>query len=217
MKFIVGLGNPGSRYTYTRHNIGWSVLDAIAVKEGVQFKPGKGDFLYARKTVEKKDCVFLKPTTFMNDSGVAVVQALDIFSPENVDIRNDLLVILDEFQLPLGMVRLKGMGGDGGHNGMASVIYHLQSERFPRLRCGIDKKFDAGRLVEYVLSPFADDEEEIVEKMTTHARDTALGFATMGIVRAMNVFNQSADQSSASSEGGDTSKNSTDQSGSAQA
>lgn len=124
MKLIVGLGNPGTRYTATRHNVGWRVLDAIAAKEGLHFKPGKGDYAFASKPVDNVECVFLKPMTFMNDSGVAVVQAVNTFG---VNVRYDLLVILDEFQLPLGAVRLKAMGGDGGHNGMASVVYHLQT------------------------------------------------------------------------------------------
>ncbi|HZV11850.1 MAG TPA: aminoacyl-tRNA hydrolase [Candidatus Kapabacteria bacterium] len=187
MKLIVGLGNPGPRYTFTRHNIGWRVLDAIAVKEDIQFKPGKGDYLLARKMIGKTDCAFIKPMTFMNDSGIAVAQALDIF---RADPGRDILIILDEFQLPLGSVKLKAMGGDGGHNGLASILYYLETERVARLRCGIDKNFEDGRLVDYVLSPFTDDEEPIVEDMVTLARDTALGFATMGTVRAMNTFNQ---------------------------
>lgn len=187
MKLIVGLGNPGPRYTFTRHNIGWRVLDAVAVKEDIQFKPGRGDYMFARKVIGKVDCALIKPMTFMNDSGIAILQALDVFRahPER-----DILIVLDEFQLPLGSVKLKAMGGDGGHNGLASIIYHLQTERIARLRCGIDKNFQDGQLVDYVLSPFTDDEESVVEDMVTLARDTAVGFATMGTIRAMNTFNQ---------------------------
>ncbi|HET7152752.1 MAG TPA: aminoacyl-tRNA hydrolase [Candidatus Kapabacteria bacterium] len=187
MKLIVGLGNPGPRYTFTRHNIGWRVLDAIAVKEDIQFKPGRGDYMFARKVIGKVDTALIKPTTFMNDSGIALLQALDVFRahPER-----DILIVLDEFQLPLGSVKLKAMGGDGGHNGLASIIYHLQTERIARLRCGIDKSFQDGQLVDYVLSPFTDDEETLVEDMVTLARDTAVGFAMLGTIRAMNTFNQ---------------------------
>lgn len=186
MKLIVGLGNPGSRYVATRHNIGWRVLDALALQSGKDFIPGKGEYYVLETTFDGEEVALLKPTTFMNGSGLAVAQAIERYG---IDAASDLLVVLDEFQLPLGAVRVTSTGGDGGHNGLASVIGALLTDKFGRLRCGIDRKFGPGEMVDYVLAPFAADEEPVVASMVVKARDVARAVIAQGLVRAMNQYN----------------------------
>ena len=189
MKLVVGLGNPGTRYVTTRHNIGWRVLDALAVQAGADFRPGKGEYYVIETAFDREDVALLKPTTFMNGSGLAVAQAVGRYG---IDVANDLLVVLDEFQLPLGTVRIGNTGRDGGHNGLASVIGSLLTDKFARLRCGIGKNFGPGEMVDYVLSPFAAEEEPVVAEMVVKARDAARVVIAQGAVRAMNLFNAPA-------------------------
>ena len=133
MFFVVGLGNPEKRYTGTRHNIGFEVVDRLAQELCMQFNPGRREFLISQGSFRDQPLVLVKPLTFMNESGLAVMEIRDQFDARN----EDLLVVCDDFQLPLGQLRVRLRGSDGGHNGLYSIIYHLQSEEFPRLRCGI--------------------------------------------------------------------------------
>ena len=186
MKIVVGLGNPGAQYARTRHNIGWRVLDALAVQTGKDFRPGKGEYYVLETSFDGEPAALIKPTTFMNGSGLAVAQAIERYE---ADIANDLLIVIDEFQMSLGLIRLTTSGGDGGHNGMASVIGTLLTDKFARLRCGIDRKFNQGAMADYVLSPFMLEEEPAVDVMVQKARDAARAMITLGTVRAMNLFN----------------------------
>jgi PTH1 family peptidyl-tRNA hydrolase len=183
---IVGLGNPGSRYERTRHNIGWRVLDTVVDRQRAEWRAGIGEFYTAEFSVGGNPCVLVKPTTYMNNSGVAATDAIRNYG---ADIASEVLVVADEFQLPVGTVRMNLQGGDGGHNGLASVIYHTMSDRFPRLRCGIGRNFGPGELIEYVLAPFDAEEEPLVAPMIARAADAVEAMVSFGVVKAMNVFN----------------------------
>jgi peptidyl-tRNA hydrolase, PTH1 family len=185
---VVGLGNPGTRYEGTRHNVGFEVADALAETCRSDFQAGKGDYVLARTRWADVPVVIVKPMTYMNDSGDAVRDALEHLAvpPERC------LVVCDDFQLPLGTLRLRERGSDGGHNGLYSIIYQLQSEEFPRLRCGIASAHmpsDKSEMAAFVLSPFEPDEQAMVRVMIERARDACTSVLTRGIVPAMNEFN----------------------------
>ena len=189
MFFVIGLGNPENRYTGTRHNIGFEVVDRIAQELRMQFKPGRGEFLIAQGSFRDQPLVLVKPLTFMNESGLAVVEIRDQFEART----EDLLVVCDDFQLPLGQLRLRLRGSDGGHNGLYSIIYHLRSEEFPRLRCGIASATmptDKNQMADFVLARFAADELPIVQEMIPQAKDACLRTVTDGLTKAMNAFNK---------------------------
>lgn len=167
MLAIVGLGNPGSEYHGTRHNIGFAVVDALAKSLNINFHAGSGDYLAGS---EKNNFLLIKPLTYMNNSGTAVREIMENFS---ITI-NDVLVIVDDFHIPLGELRLRTKGTSGGHNGLASIIRHLASDEFPRLRCGIgsahkpEEKYETAN---FVLSVFEQGEKNIVAEMIGQACD----------------------------------------------
>lgn len=185
MKLIVGLGNPGSRYAGTRHNVGFEVADQIAADLSEKFSPGKGPFYIAKARHNDHRIVLIKPTTYMNRSGDAVQQALHWFktSPENC------LVCYDDLDLPAGTIRLRPQGSAGGHNGVKDIIRTLGTDRFPRLRIGIGNDIPGESQVSYVLSKFSTDQRDIIDKAVETAADAALYFVTDGIDQAMNRFN----------------------------
>jgi PTH1 family peptidyl-tRNA hydrolase len=202
MLLIVGLGNPGPKYIQTRHNIGFMVADAIAAHTRLHFaedRPASTSWLpwgagsgrqplamSAQGTYGGQAFTLIKPLTYMNRSGEAVahyVRSLQLALP-------DVLVIFDDISLPVGVVRLRKKGGAGGHNGVQHIIDHLGSTEFPRLRFGVGQNYDRGQQVEYVLSPFAPNEQDAVETAMTRATDAVLTFLREGIDIAMNRFNR---------------------------
>jgi PTH1 family peptidyl-tRNA hydrolase len=185
---IAGLGNPGPRYEATRHNMGFKVVERLAERLNLYFHSGKGNYLAASSGPrrENKDAILLlKPLTFMNNSGEAVRHAVDYF---NID-PSRVLVIFDDFQLPFGKIRLRPGGSDGGHNGMASVIHYLGTPQVPRLRIGIGDKMISGDSVDFVLSSFSKEEQEVLPEVFDRAADAALSFVDEGAQQAMNRFN----------------------------
>lgn len=185
MPIIIGLGNIGTEYEGTRHNIGFDIVDEIAKKLSVTFGPGNGPFVVAEGRHKSQNIILVKPTTYMNLSGTAVKKALAKF---NTDV-NDCLIIYDDLNLPLGRNRLKASGSAGGHNGILDIITKLGGNNFPRLRIGIGSNFKKGRQVDFVLSTFDDEELEELNQAKEHALETALSFAKDGIERAMNYHN----------------------------
>ncbi len=158
MKAIVGLGNPGKQYINTRHNIGFIILDAFANKHKLSFAPDKGEYYSVGSNLIASHFCLYKPTTFMNLSGNALLQ---IVETNNLELE-DLLVITDDINLPTGNVRFREAGGDGGHNGLASIIYSLETNKFNRLRFGVGNKFENGEMPKYVLDNFYENEKEII-------------------------------------------------------
>jgi PTH1 family peptidyl-tRNA hydrolase len=200
MKAIVGLGNPGSKYKGTRHNIGFAVVDEIARRAGIEFASAPVDALIAKwrragteasdapsgfsGTLDFEPVLIAKPLTFMNASGQAVGELARYFKigPD------DLLIVVDEVQLPLGRLRARTAGSAGGHNGLKSVIAHI-GEHFARLRIGVGRGDSRRDLADHVLSRFDGDEAAEVERMTARAADAAEMFTTAGIAAVMNAFN----------------------------
>lgn len=188
MKLIVGLGNPGSKYELTRHNIGFIILDFFAESLSINFKAGKGDWLEAKGRIGEEDVYLLKPLTYMNNSGIALKEFMEKIE---ADI-NEVLVIVDDFQIPLGMIRVRKDGSDGGHNGLSSIIYHLNSDEFPRMRIGIGrnealKKED---FIDFVLGNFDKEEIEIIKKLMPEYMKCIRSFITDGLTITMNTFNK---------------------------
>ena len=184
MKAIVGLGNPGSKYLGTRHNIGFAVVDELARRAGIAFTSAPVDALIAKWRRGEDAVLFAKPMTFMNDSGQAVGELARYFKID----AGDLLIVVDEVQLPLGRLRARPRGSAGGHNGLKSVIAHLGDE-FARLRIGVGRGDSRRDLADHVLSRFDGDESAEVERMTARAADAAETFITSGIAAVMNQFN----------------------------
>jgi PTH1 family peptidyl-tRNA hydrolase len=185
---LVGLGNPGREHFRTRHNLGFRVVDRLASRLAASFSPGRGRYVLARAVWEDRILFLLKPLTFMNASGEAVLEAIDRYGFDLTEV----LIICDDYQLPLGRLRLRSRGSDGGHRGLASVIYHLQSEEVPRLRIGIGPLPEGITSTDFVLGEFAPSEEEIVEAILPRAEDGALLYVAEGAMRAMSIINDPA-------------------------
>lgn len=184
MIVFVGLGNIGDEYSSTKHNAGFWVVNELAKRMNISFKPGKGDYVYAED--RNKDIILIKPTTGMNRSGLAVRQVLDKW---NIELEN-LYLIVDDVDLSLGTLRIRPKGGDGCHRGMESVIYQLNENRFPRIRFGI-KADDHKRPAEkYVLKSFRKQDQQIAEEMVQQAADAAMNILNHGINATMNKFNR---------------------------
>jgi PTH1 family peptidyl-tRNA hydrolase len=188
MTAVIGLGNPGHDYEGTRHNVGFMVADALSEMLRADFEGGRGDYLVAAANFQGVSVLIVKPLTYMNNSGLAVA---DLVGRYDLDTK-DVLVVCDDFNLPLGKIRMRAKGSDGGHNGLYSIVYQLQTEGIPRMRCGIGvanlsgQEFDA---TSFVLSVFDRAERSAVQKMVEDARDAALCFSTEGIDTAMGRWN----------------------------
>jgi PTH1 family peptidyl-tRNA hydrolase len=187
-KAVIGLGNPGRDYEATRHNLGFMVVNTLA--GGQIFKAGKGSFLFLEKELSSGSVVLLQPTTFMNRSGLAVEE----FAGENIITPSELLVVADDFYLPFGRLRLRLSGSDGGHKGLASIIYHLGSEEFPRLRLGIGPVPEGIAAEEFVLRPFTANEVDGAASMVKRAADAVVTWFNEGFEIAAARFNRAADE-----------------------
>lgn len=184
---LVGLGNPGSEYAQTRHNIGFMVLDAFAEATGAGWSHPSSLYDEARTRYAGVELVLMKPLTYMNLSGRAVTKRsreLGI-GPAHV------VVITDEYNFPVGKIHLKQGGSAGGHNGVASVIDELESANFWRLRCGIDRQFGPGQLVEYVLAPFDASQTQDLTAMIERSCEAIRQIAKSGPNLAMQKINTS--------------------------
>lgn len=182
---IVGLGNYPENYLETRHNIGWMVANAFAQKHKGNFIPLSPEFYIAYVKFAGKNVLVILPRTYMNNSGKAVKSASNKFK---IPVEN-ILVICDEYNFPLGKIHLKDTGGDGGHNGVASVIEQLGSNNFLRLRCGIGRNFGENELVNYVLSPFEPEEIPMRDAMINRAVEAIEYLLLNNKSRAMSDIN----------------------------
>jgi len=188
VKSIVGLGNPGADYSGTRHNVGFEVVDELARRWQVNLRKWKSIADVA--VVPDHDVVLVEPKTYMNDSGRAVSAVMAFYKIDPADV----LIVVDEVQLPLGKLRLRPSGSAGGHNGLKSVIEHVGRE-FPRLRIGVDRGHPDWDLSDRVLSKFPRSEREIVDRAIARAADAVDTFVTDGLHVAMNRFNASDEAS----------------------
>jgi len=184
MKLIVGLGNPGKDYALTRHNVGFMVVNALINDLGLKVQAKfKGEI--AQTSLGGEPVILLKPHTYMNASGESVRLVMDYYK---IDAK-DLLVIYDDLDLPVGKVRLREKGSAGGHNGMKSIIQHLNTSDFPRCRIGIDKH-PMIPTVDYVLGKFTKQEEDDVVNAILKAKQAASDFPKLSFTELMNRYNK---------------------------
>jgi PTH1 family peptidyl-tRNA hydrolase len=182
IRLVAGLGNPGEEYAHTRHNVGFVVVDLLAHKAGWTWeKSGK----WAAATARFGEAILVKPASYMNRSGYPLLAIAQFFkiSPQ------EILVVLDDFSLPLGRLRIRQNGGPGGHNGLESIIIQFGTEEVPRLRVGIGPAPAEGSS-DYVLSNFFEEEKELVGSSITRAAEAAKCAIDKGVVSAMNTFNK---------------------------
>ncbi len=183
-KLVVGLGNPGPKYAETRHNVGWMVLDRIADRAGLSGRGKERDAaISVRGRLGDLDIVLVKPLTFMNDSGIAVRK---ILAREHVPLEQ-MLVVVDDFALPFGRLRIRPEGTHGGHNGLRSIVAELETQRFARLRVGIgEPRRDA---IDHVLSRFSGDERRLLPELLDAAADAVESWARDGAQASANRWN----------------------------
>lgn len=154
MRVVIGIGNPGERYKNNRHNVGFQLLDFIAEKKTLEFKSSKYGYNFAQGEILGNPFALIKPNTYVNLSGNAVLNCINHY---NIDTK-DILVVVDDINLETAILRVRRSGSDGGHNGLGSIIYSLNTIDFPRLRIGIGNEFEKGSLPDYVLSDFSKDD-----------------------------------------------------------
>jgi PTH1 family peptidyl-tRNA hydrolase len=187
---IIGLGNPGAAYENNRHNIGFMVVDRLAAANSIKcsrklWPPGR-PYLSGRGTIAGGDVVLAKPRTFMNRSGVAVS---DLLSSLDITPRS-IIVVCDDCDLPFGRIRIRKRGGSGGHKGLESIIEHIGSTDFPRVRMGVGRPLESDEeLSDYVLSPFSPDQKEGLDRVLKRGVASIQTILVKGIEYAMNVFN----------------------------
>ncbi|MCF8261433.1 MAG: aminoacyl-tRNA hydrolase [Melioribacteraceae bacterium] len=184
MRAVLGIGNPGLKYENTRHNLGFIILDKFAEKHQISFKASKFDCFFGSGSLDAASFGLIKPTTYVNNSGLC---AKDITERYGIEIP-DLLVITDDINLPSGRIRIRKSGGTGGHNGIESIIYHLQSENFPRLRFGIGSDFSKGKMAAYVLDRISDDEFTEIKKPIDYSVELIENFIRGGSSAMLNHF-----------------------------
>lgn len=183
MKVIVGLGNPGRKYSDTRHNIGYRVLEEIAQRFSIEKEESRFDAIIGHIRIDGEKVLLVKPLTYMNLSGKTVQPLVRWFK---LDL-DDLIVIYDDMDLPPGALRLRAQGGSGGHKGMASIIQRLGSQEFARIRIGIGRPDNEA--INWVLGKFSPTEQKLMEETISQAAAAVECWVKQGIERAMNEYN----------------------------
>ena len=184
MIVFIGLGNPGDEYYNTKHNAGFWIIDELAKRWTCNFNAGKGNYVFSKK--ETKDVMLMKPTTGMNNSGIALKHFVGLF---NINL-NNLFVCVDDVDLPLGRIRIRPKGGDGCHRGLESIIYHLGNTKFPRLRFGVASQDYKRPSEKYVLKPFKKNDQNFSKEMVQIAADAAESLLNAGLDKTMNQYNK---------------------------
>jgi len=190
MKLVAGLGNPGDKYRGTRHNVGFDVVDLVAQRHGLIFDDWKSIGLLADWRRADDRVLLMKPLSFMNLSGGALVAVRAFFKPD------DVLVVCDDVNLPLGRLRARSSGSEGGHNGLKSVAEMLGTIEYPRLRVGVGRGDDRRDLADHVLARFDPDELRGVDDAVTRAADAVEMWISEGLSKVMNTFNRDETNSS---------------------
>lgn len=185
MYIIAGLGNPTKEYDKTRHNVGFSVIDALADQYNIDVSERKHKALCGRGAIEGQKVVLMKPQTFMNLSGESIRAAVDFYKVDPEDI----IIIYDDISLEPGQLRIRLKGSAGGHNGIKNIIAHLGTQEFPRIKVGVGAKPPRMDLADYVLSRFSQGEQRLMDDVFKEAADAAVMMMTDGAERAMNHFN----------------------------
>lgn len=185
MYCIVGLGNPGLKYENTRHNAGFLTIDYLASKYGIDVKKSKFKSLYGQGVISGQKVMLVKPQTYMNNSGEAVREIKNFYK---FDI-DKLIVIYDDIDIEFGTIRIRKKGSAGTHNGMKSIIYQIQDDKFPRIKIAVGKKPEYMDLANFVLSGFTEKEAEVIREEIKLAADSIETMIETGIDMSMNKFN----------------------------
>ena len=186
---LVGLGNPGNRYQFTRHNVGFMLLDHLVEQHNARWSHASEEYDHAHLSLSRVPLLLVKPQTYVNLSGNAV---RTVSAQEDLSAR-DLLVVCDDFNLPLGTMRLRTSGGDGGHNGLLSIIEHLSTTAFARLRIGIGPLPPGLDPADFVLEAFEEEELKVLRKTVRNATRCVETYLESGIQQAMSRFNTRLD------------------------
>ncbi len=186
MHIIVGLGNPGNEYKWTRHNVGFEVISKLAYDYNIDMNKSKFKAILGDGRINGKKVLLVQPLTYMNLSGDSVSQIMNFYKE---DIEN-LIVVCDDINLPVGNIRIRKKGSDGGQRGLRNIIYLLDSENFPRVRVGVGNKPEGWDLKNFVLSKFTDEEEADIIKGITDAGDAVVDMINGNMLDAMNKYNK---------------------------
>ncbi|NLN15442.1 MAG: aminoacyl-tRNA hydrolase [Tissierellia bacterium] len=186
MYVIVGLGNPGKNYVETRHNVGFKVIDLLAERNNIQINRIKFKSVYGEGLIGDKKVILLKPQTYMNNSGIAVREIVDFYK---IPVE-DIIVIVDDIDIGFADLRIRPKGSAGSHNGMKSIIYHIQDDKFPRVKIGIGKKHPNQDLADFVLGRFTEEEKPYIDDAILNAAMAVEEMIVNGIESAMNKFNR---------------------------
>jgi PTH1 family peptidyl-tRNA hydrolase len=186
MKLIVGLGNPGKQYDQTRHNIGFEVIDALSDKLHISLDQAKFKGIYGSGISNGEKIYLLKPLTYMNLSGESVRAIIDYF---DIDLE-DLVVIYDDLDLPVGKIRLRQKGSAGGHNGIKSIIAHLGTQEFNRIRVGINRPSNGMSITDYVLGRFSEEEKLDLREAVQRSTEACEEWMKKPFLQVMNTFNK---------------------------
>lgn len=186
MYIIVGLGNPEAKYDNTRHNIGFKTIDYIAEKYNISMDFVKHKAVCGKGIIDGNKVIIAKPITYMNLSGESIRQLVDYYKIDE----DELIIIYDDIDLNVGAIRLRRKGSAGGHNGIKSIISHLGSEQFSRIKIGVGSKPKGWDLADYVLGKFKDEEKEDVDKAVKSASDACVAIMNNDMTYAMNEFNK---------------------------
>jgi PTH1 family peptidyl-tRNA hydrolase len=183
---VIGLGNPGSRFGNTRHNVGFDTIDLLSASHGIAVSKLKHKALSGDGIIHDKRVLLVKPQTFMNLSGESVQELLDWYKiPEN-----NVILVYDDIDLPLGKIRVRPGGSAGTHRGMQSVIYITQTDKFPRVRIGIGKPPEGWDLADFVLSKFSREDRKIIDESVQKAAEAVITIVKSGVDAAMNIYNR---------------------------
>lgn len=182
---VVGLGNPGKDYTNTRHNIGFNTIDLIAKRNDIDLNKIKFKSVYGEGFIGREKVILVKPQTYMNNSGITVRELSQFYK---LPIEN-IIVIVDDIDIGFADLRIKSKGSAGSHNGLKSIIYHLQEDKFPRVKIGIGKKHPEQDLADFVLGRFSKEETPYIENSISNAADAVETIIAEGTEAAMNKFN----------------------------
>ena len=182
---VIGLGNPGKDYTNTRHNVGFDTLDILAKKNNIELNKIKFKAVYGEGRIGNEKVLLVKPQTYMNNSGISVRDLMQFYkiSTENI------IVIVDDIDIEFSTIRVKTKGSAGTHNGLKSIIYHIQDDEFPRVKIGIGKKYEGQDLADFVLSRFSNDERVDIEATIITGAEAVETIISEGINKAMNKYN----------------------------
>ena len=187
MYIIVGLGNPGKEYENTRHNAGFNSIDVLADKYNINIREAEHKALVGKGYIEGQKVILVKPQTYMNNSGEAVREITDYYK---VDPESELIVLYDDISLPVGALRIRDKGSAGGHNGIKSIIQHLGTQVFLRIKVGVGDKNPNMDLVNHVLGHFDKDDSAVMKESFAKAAEAAVMMLGGDIEKAMNIYNQ---------------------------